>query len=60
MLKTCQIAVSKPNRNSLWGFGSAREQFEARAAKGSRKLLETVLRVPKQAAKGSRKLLGRF
>ena len=27
MLKTCQIAVSKPNRNSLWRFGSAREQF---------------------------------
>ena len=24
MLKTCQIAVSKPNRNSLWRFGSAR------------------------------------
>ena len=27
MLKTCQIAVSKPNRNSLWRFGSA--SFEA-------------------------------
>ena len=29
MLKTCQIAVSKPNRNSLWRFGSAREQFRS-------------------------------
>ena len=29
MLKMCQIAVSKPNRNSLWRFGSAREQFRS-------------------------------
>ena len=27
--KTCQIAVLKPNRNSLWRFGSARDSFEA-------------------------------
>ena len=31
MLKTCQIAVSKPNRNSLWRCGSAREQFRSPA-----------------------------
>ena len=29
MLKTCQIAISKPNRNSLWRCGSA-SSFEAR------------------------------
>ena len=31
MLKTCQVAISKPNRNSLWRFGSAREQFRSPA-----------------------------
>ena len=31
MLKTCQIAISKPNRNSLWRFGRAREQFRSPA-----------------------------
>ena len=31
----CQIAVSKPNRNSLWRFGSARSPTEAaRGASG--------------------------
>ena len=48
MLKTCQIAVSKPNRNSLWRFGSAREQFGSpsseRQSKAAGKVL-SVLRV---------------
>ena len=67
MLKTCQITVSKPNRNSLRGFGSAREQllwegFEGAKASSERqsKAAGKVLRVLRGAEKGSRKLLGRF
>ena len=43
MLKTCQIAVSKPNRNSLWRFGSAKASSE-RQSKAAGKVLR-VLRV---------------
>ena len=62
MLKTCQIAVSKPNRNSLWRFGSAREQFGSPSSERQSKAAGKVLRVLRvlRAAKGSRKLLGRF
>ena len=47
MLKTCQIAVSKPNRNSLWRFGRAMEKDKAsseRQSKAAGKVLR-VLRV---------------
>ena len=43
MLKTCQIAVSKLNRNSLWRFGSAKASSE-RQSKAAGKVLR-VLRV---------------
>ena len=43
VLKTCQIAVSKPNRNSLWRFGSAKASSE-RQSKAAGKVLR-VLRV---------------
>ena len=43
VLKTCQIAVSKPNRNSLWCFGSAKASSE-RQSKAAGKVLR-VLRV---------------
>ena len=43
MLKTCKIAVSKPNRNSLWRFGSAKASSE-RQSKAAGKVLR-VLRV---------------
>ena len=40
VLKTCQIAVSKPNRNSLWRFGSAKASSERQS-----KAVLRVLRV---------------
>ena len=43
MLKTCQIAVSKLNRNSLWRFGSAKASSE-RQSKAAGKVVR-VLRV---------------
>ena len=43
VLKTCKIAVSKPNRNSLWRFGSAKASSE-RQSKAAGKVLR-VLRV---------------
>ena len=45
MLKTCQIAVAKPNRNSLWRFGSAREQFGSPSSERQSKAAGKVLRV---------------
>ena len=45
MLKTCQIAVSKPNRNSLWRFGSAREQFGSPSSERQSKAAGKALRV---------------
>ena len=42
MLKTCQIAVSKPNRNSLWRFGSAKASSE-RQSKAAGKVLRVLM-----------------
>ena len=44
MLKTCQIVVSKPNRNSLWRFGRAMEKDKASSERQS-KAAGKVLRV---------------
>ena len=52
MLKTCQIAVSKPNRNSLWRFGSA--SFEAQ-----QKQLVRPQEVPWQSSERPSKAAGR-
>ena len=41
MLKTCKIAVSKPNRNSLWRFGSAKASSE-RQSKAAGKVLRVL------------------
>ena len=62
MLKTCQIAVSKPNRNSLWRFGSAREQFGSPSSERQSKAAGEVLKVLRvlRVSKPNRNSLWRF
>ena len=57
MPKTCQVAVSKPNRNSLWGLGRYHGKAGGTPSKAAADGFE-VLRPSKAAADVLRVLRG--